>query len=166
MDFKTIACLVMLMAVGMSTISVSSFTATSQVNMNENGGFRMQLATDATDNISEQTVYVTILDSNGVPVKQICAFEDSENCYLWKTDKNGKVDGFFHVDDVLVMNTNYTIEARSAGVSGAQNFTVLQPRDLSRSVDLLLWAKDNWFWIAVFAFIIAFLIGVVMLFFV
>ena len=130
--------------------TITAVTVSDEVNMNENGGFSVTVTNDTTtENISGLTLYTTILDAAGVPVKQVCAYEDSENCYLWKTDASGKANGLFHVDNVLVIGQSYNLSITAGdAVDASGNFTVKTMRDLSYTADYVVWFKNNFMFIA------------------
>lgn len=133
--------------------TLTSFNASSSVNLNENGGFSMQVANQTpAENLTGLTVYASILDNESIPIKQLCSYEDSENCYLWTTDQNGKVNGLFKVDNRFVVGNNYTLEVTIASVTQQKNFTVLTMRDLSYTTDWVVWLKNNMYFIVLLLF--------------
>jgi len=145
----------------------TSFSVTSSINKFEDGGFIMQVSNSTpTETLGNLTVFATILDPDGLPIKQVCAFESDDSCYLWTTDQSGTVHGTFHIDDRFVIGENYTLKVSIEDWTNSTTFSVVTYRDMSRSVDITVWLVDNAIYLIgalILLALIIFIIGLVVL---
>lgn len=135
------------MTVGFS-YSLVEANCSNTVNMFENGGFYIEINGDTDETVEDLSLFVTILENDtGLPIKQICKYEDDENCYLYKTDANGRSEGLFYIGNELQVGYNYTLRMSVGNVTNDCYFNVTTLRDLSYTADWTIWLKDNFIWI-------------------
>ena len=140
---KTLLALLLVMSIGLS-YSLVEFNSSDEVNMYETGGFYMQVLGDTDESVSNLTAFVTIVKQDSkIPAYDICKYEDEENCYLYTTDNNGRVEGQFQVNNQLVIGNNYTLRVTIGNVTSEGNFSVVTMRDLSWTTEYPQWLTDN-----------------------
>ena len=164
MDYKRLMTAMILLMATAFPLTLVSFNASDSVNMYSDGGFTMQVTNTTNESIEGLTVYAYILD-NGVPIKQLCNYEDAQNCFLWKTDASGSVNGLFHADNTLDMARNYTLKVTIGDVTQTKDFFVDQPRSVGNlSFNLMDWIKNNWAFGVILVVVISIVLVILMWF--
>lgn len=147
-NIKILMCILMgVMLLPMAnSYQIKSFVADNEVPYLMEGGFSMQIITSSGNTtlepLDDLDVHVTVLH-NSVPMFTYCKYQDQNECYLWKTDQNGKVNGLFYVHSQYLVNENYTLEITIGNVTQQQNFTVVEPLSDPSYWSFVYWVKVN-----------------------
>ena len=120
-----------------------NFDSDTEVPYSFDGGFTMQVKTTSGNTtlepLDDLDVHVSVLYKH-IPIFTYCKYQDGNECYLWKTDQNGKVNGLFYVHSSYLIGAEYTLEVTIGNVTVQQNFTVLDP-----ITDPSTWGPIWWF---------------------
>lgn len=123
-----------------------SFNADSEVPYGLDGGFTMQVRTTSgnltLEPLDDLDVHVDVL-YNGIPLFTYCKYQDGNECYLWKTDQNGKVNGLFYIHSSYLVGEPYTLEVTIGNVTQQQIFTVANPVTDPSSWGPIYWVEYN-----------------------
>lgn len=141
--------LILIMMLFLSSVSaykLQNFKADSEVPYLMEGGFTMQVITSSGNTtiepLDDLDVHVTVL-YNDIPMFTYCKYQDENECYLWKTDQNGKVNGLFYVHSAYLVGETYTLEVTIGNVTQQQNFTVKEPLSDPSYWSFIYWAQSN-----------------------
>ena len=153
-----IACLLL------STVSayqLKDFKADSQIPYGFEGGFTMQVITSSgnltLEPLDDLDVHVDVL-YNDVPIFTYCKYTDDNECYLWKTDQNGKVNGLFLIHSAYLIGEQYTLEVTIGNVTQQQNFTVTESITNPSYWQPIYWIQAN---LGIFMLVVVFaLLGI------